>query len=91
MEIHRQRRRRFNDSFKLDAVSLVLETGRSISNIARMINVSEGTLGKWVRDEKYRQAQASIPLKERPQDERVKPIYLRRKVYELRVQIKHLR
>lgn len=43
-----QRRRKFSHQFKAEAVQLVLETGRPIAEIARELEVNEGTLGNWV-------------------------------------------
>ena len=41
-------RRRFTDQFKAEAVQLVLQTGRPIAEIARELQINEGTLGNWV-------------------------------------------
>ena len=43
-----QGRRKFSHQFKAEAVQLVLETGRPIAEIARELEVNEGTLGNWV-------------------------------------------
>ena len=43
-----QGRRKFSRQFKAEAVQLVLETGRPIAEIARDLEVNEGTLGNWV-------------------------------------------
>ena len=43
-----QGRRKFSHQFKAEAVQLVLETGRPIAEIARDLEVNEGTLGNWV-------------------------------------------
>ncbi|MGH9206473.1 MAG: transposase [Acidimicrobiales bacterium] len=42
-------RRRFTQDYKDQAVSLHLDSGRSIAEVARSIGVHEMTLGKWVR------------------------------------------
>jgi transposase-like protein len=43
-----QARRRFSHQFKAEAVQLVVQTGRPIAEIARELQVNEGTLGNWV-------------------------------------------
>src|SRR5664279_2530276 len=47
-----ERRRKFTPEFKDEAVKMVIETSRPITEIARDIHVNEGTLGNWVN--KYR-------------------------------------
>ena len=42
-------RRRFTQEYKDQAVSLHLDSGRSIDEVARSIGVHEMTLGKWVK------------------------------------------
>lgn len=42
-------RRHFTDEYKEHAVSLVLDSGRSIAEVAGSIEVHEMTLGKWVK------------------------------------------
>ena len=42
-------RRHFTDEYKAQAVSLVLDSGRTIAEVARSIEVHEMTLGKWVK------------------------------------------
>ncbi len=45
-------RRSFTPEFKADAVSMVLDDGRGIVDVADSIGVGEGTLGNWVWLEK---------------------------------------
>ncbi|MCA1702025.1 MAG: transposase, partial [Actinobacteria bacterium] len=45
-------RRRFTQEYKDQAVSLVLDSGRSIADVAKSIGVHEMTLGKWVKKAK---------------------------------------
>ena len=45
-----QKRRKFSPQFKAEAVQFVLETGRPIAEIARELEVNEGTLGNWVNE-----------------------------------------
>ena len=42
-------RRRFTQEYKDQAVSLHLDSGRSIAEVAKSIGVHEMTLGKWVK------------------------------------------
>ena len=51
MSTQRQRRK-FSAQFKAEAVQLVIESGRSAAEVARELQVNEGTLGNWVN--KYR-------------------------------------
>ena len=43
-------RRNFTQEYKDQAVSLVLDSGRSIAEVAKSIGVHEMTLGKWVKN-----------------------------------------
>ena len=45
-------RRSFSPEFKRDAVSMVLDEGHRIVDVAERIGVGEGTLGNWVRQER---------------------------------------
>ena len=42
-------RRHFTDEYKAQAVSLVMDSGRTIAEVASSIGVHEMTLGKWVK------------------------------------------
>jgi transposase-like protein len=58
-------RRRFSPQFKAEAVQMVLETGRSIAEVAGDLGIHDGTLGNWVNA--WRRAhpepdQASTPV-----------------------------
>ena len=44
----RERRRKFSPEFKDEAVKMVIESSRAIAEVAREIQVNEGTLGTWV-------------------------------------------
>jgi transposase len=41
-------RRKYSQQFKAEAVQLVLETQRPVAEIARELEINEGTLGHWV-------------------------------------------
>ena len=43
-------RRNFTQEYKDQAVSLVLDSGRTIADVAKSIGVHEMTLGKWVKN-----------------------------------------
>jgi transposase len=43
-------RRKFSAQFKAEAVQLVLQSGRPIAEIARELQIHDGTLGNWVND-----------------------------------------
>ena len=45
-------RRHFTQEYKDQAVSLVLDSGRTIAEVAKSIGVHEMTLGKWVKKAK---------------------------------------
>jgi len=49
-----EQRRRFSAQFKAEAVQMVIETGKSIAEVARDLGVHDGTLGNWVNA--YRRA-----------------------------------
>jgi transposase-like protein len=51
-----ERRKKFTPEFKSEAVKLVIETSRPIAEVAREIQVNEGTLANWVN--KYRNEHA---------------------------------
>jgi transposase-like protein len=57
-----QRRRKFSAEFKTEAVRMVIEQSRPIAQVAREINVVEGTLGKWVTDYRDKHADEEPPL-----------------------------
>jgi len=48
------RRRRFSTEFKVEAAHRVIDSGRSVAEVARQLNVGEQSLGAWVRDERRR-------------------------------------
>jgi len=52
--MQRRDRARFSPEFRDEAVRLVIESGRPIAQIARELQINDGTLGNWVaryRDE----------------------------------------
>lgn len=67
-------RRRFTDEYKQEAVSFVIDGGRSVAEVARNIGVHEMTLGKWVKKARDEGRDASRPLEvsEREELERLR-------------------
>ena len=47
-------RRKFSPEFKVEAAHRVIDSGRSVSEIARELTIGEMSLGRWVRDERAR-------------------------------------
>ena len=45
-----RQRRKFSPQFKAEAVQFVIETGRPVAEIARELEINEGTLGNWVNE-----------------------------------------
>jgi transposase len=76
-------RRNFTQEYKDQAVSLVLDSGRSIAEVARSIGVHEMTLGKWVK--KARDA-GRVPDKELADNEREELERLRKENAVLRME-----
>jgi transposase len=49
------RRRKFDEDFKIGAVRIVRESGKPIAQVARELGLNEGTLGNWIaRDQAAR-------------------------------------
>jgi transposase len=49
-------RRRFTAEYKIEAAHRVIDSGRSIAEVARELSLNEVTLGNWVREERRRLA-----------------------------------
>ncbi len=56
-----ERRRQYTREFKLEAVRLVDESGRSKAQIARELDIHESLLGRWRAQLKERPAAAAFP------------------------------
>ena len=68
-------RRSFTAEYKANAVSLVIDDGRAIAEVARSIGVHEMTLGKWVkkaRDEGNDESDRPLNEGERAELERLR-------------------
>jgi len=55
-------RRKFSPEFKDEAVKMVIESSRAIAEVAREIQVNEGTLGNWVNKYRVEHADEEPPL-----------------------------
>jgi len=51
-------RRSFTKEFKADAVSLVLDEGRTLADVARSLDIGDGNLGNWVRQARVDRGEA---------------------------------
>ncbi len=72
----------YGPEFQRDAVAMVLDEGRSGTDVARSLGINDGTLGNWVSKERARRtAGADLSV-----DERVELGDLRRQVGELRME-----
>ena len=80
--MERRERARFSPEFKDEAVRLVIETGRPIAQVARELQINDGTLGNWVA--RFRDAH---PVAETPLSlsERARLAELEREVRQLRL------
>ncbi|WP_219420510.1 transposase [Pseudonocardia nigra] len=57
-----ERRRKFSPEFKDEAVKMVTESSRPIAEVAREIQVNEGTLGNWVNKYRVEHVDEESPL-----------------------------
>jgi transposase len=76
-----EKRRKFDQDFKDGAVRIVLESGRPIAEVARELDVHEGTLGNWVNKAKANMTPGALSESERDELNR-----LRKENAELRMQ-----
>src|SRR5688500_338190 len=61
-------RRTFTDEFKAGAVSLVLEKGKSVAQVARDLDLTASSLGKWVeqaRDDAGKSTRGTLTTEEK--------------------------
>lgn len=77
-------RRKFTTEYKVEAAHRVIDSGRSIAEVARELNVGEQSLGAWVRDERRRiEAAKGTELEPLTGAERAELVRLRKQVAEL--------
>lgn len=48
----KQNRRKYDAAFKEEAIRLVLEESRKISEVERNLDIGRGTLARWIREHK---------------------------------------
>lgn len=77
-----RQRKSYTPKYKQDAAHLVIDTGRTIAEVAREIGVGEQLLGRWVAIER---AAMDDPPAAVDADERAELERLRREVAELRL------
>ena len=46
----KQNRRKYDTAFKVEAIRLALEEGRTISEVERNLDISRGTVARWIRE-----------------------------------------
>lgn len=76
------KRKSYTPKYRQEAVRLVIDTGRTIAEVAREIGVGEALLGRWVAIERSRM---DDPPEALDVDERSELERLRREVAELRM------
>ena len=78
------RRRKFTTEYKDEAAHRVIDSGRTIAEVARELNIGEQTLGVWVRHER-RRIEAARGTENEPLTpaERAELVCLRKQVTEL--------
>ena len=78
-----RKRRLFTAEYKVEAAHRVIDTGRTILDVARELDINDGLLGGWVKQERRRIAAAETHG-EKPLDpgERAELLRLRRQVAE---------
>jgi len=77
-------RRKFSTEFKVEAAHRVIDSGRSVSEVARELTIGEMSLGRWVRDERARmEAAKGTELEPLTGAERAELMRLRKQVHEL--------
>ena len=48
----KQNRKKYDTAFKVEAIRLVIEEGRKISEVEHNLDISRGTLARWIREKK---------------------------------------
>jgi transposase len=84
-------RKQYDQSFKTGAVRIVFETGKTVAQVARDLDVNERTLANWVQDarEEARERNEALPARVDPGlpgDVEVELRRLRAEVEELRME-----
>jgi transposase len=79
----RRPRRQFSDDFKANAVRLVLDEGKSVSAVARDLDLTASALGLWVKHEQAEQSKGKSGLMKEEREELAR---LRKENRELRME-----
>lgn len=78
-------RRQFTVEYKVEAAHRVIDSGRTIAEVAREPNIEEGPLGIWVRSERRRiEAANETTLEPLTAKERVELVRLRKQIWHSR-------
>lgn len=87
-----RKRRSFTTEYKVEAAHRVIDSGRSIAEVARELGLGEPLLGKWVADERRRLDAAAV-VGEAPLSaaERAELLRLRKQVTEQKKDIVFLK
>lgn len=76
-------RRSFTDEFKTGAVRLVLDEGKTISQVGRDLDIAQSVIGNWVKQERADRSKGKTGL---TTEERAELARLRKEVRELRME-----
>jgi transposase len=76
-------RRSFTEEFKASAVRLVLDEGKTVSQVGRDLDVAQSVIGNWVKQARADRSAGKTGLTTEERGELVK---LRREVKDLRMQ-----
>jgi transposase len=79
----RRARREFSDEFKAGAVRLVLDEGKTVSAVARELDLTASALSGWVRQARADRTKGKTGL---TTEERLELARLRKEVRELRIE-----
>ena len=73
MEGERKRRRKYDRDFKIQAVKLLLENGKTVEEVAADLGIYHGNLSRW-KQEYRRDAEVAFPGmgKLKPEDEELR-------------------
>ena len=75
--------RKFSPEFRAEAVRLVIENSRPITQVARELGVNDGTLGSWVKQYRDEHSDEEPPL---TPAERIQLAEAQRELRELRME-----
>lgn len=83
MAKERRQRRSFTDEFKVGAVRLVLDEGKTIAQVARDLDLTPSALGGWVEQARADRSKGKTGL---TSEERAELAMLRKRVRELEME-----